>query len=64
MSRFVVVLGAAKDAVQAECETGEYVVIEENNKQALTKLFLEIRPETTPKLIGDVVKQAVKAPPF
>jgi len=28
--------------------------------QALTKLFLETRPETTPKLIGDVVEQIDK----
>lgn len=53
-------LEAAKDTVQAERETGEKVVTEENNKQALTKLFLETRPETTPKLIGDVVEQIDK----
>ncbi|WP_312246359.1 type I restriction endonuclease subunit R [Stutzerimonas nitrititolerans] len=53
-------LQAAKDTVQAERETGEKVVTEEDNKQALTKLFLETRPETTPKLIGDVVEQIDK----
>ncbi|MCP2050961.1 UNVERIFIED_ORG: type I restriction enzyme R subunit [Pseudomonas fluorescens] len=53
-------LEAAKDTVQAERETGEKVVTEEDNKQALTKLFLETRPETTPKLIGDVVEQIDK----
>lgn len=53
-------LDAAKDTVQAERETGEHVVTEEDNKQALTKLFLETRPETTPKLIGDVVEQIDK----
>lgn len=53
-------LDAAKDTVQAERETGDYVVTEEDNKQALTKLFLETRPETTPKLIGDVVEQIDK----
>ncbi|MGL4844360.1 MAG: type I restriction endonuclease subunit R [Aeromonas veronii] len=53
-------LDAAKDSVQAERETGEHVVTEEDNKQALTKLFLETRPETTPKLIGDVVEQIDK----
>ncbi|WNF47374.1 hypothetical protein RHP75_02720 [Pseudomonas sp. SG20056] len=41
-------------------ETGEKVVTEDDNKQALTKLFLETRPETTPKLIGDVVEQIDK----
>lgn len=53
-------LEAAKDTVQAERETGEKVVTEEDNKQALTKLFLETRPQTTPKLIGDVVEQIDK----
>lgn len=53
-------LEAAKDTVQAERETGEKVVTEKDNKQALTKLFLETRPETTPKLIGDVVEQIDK----
>jgi len=53
-------LDAAKDTVQAERETGDPVVTEEDNKQALTKLFLETRPETTPKLIGDVVEQIDK----
>lgn len=53
-------LQAAEDTVQAERETGEKVVTEEDNKQALTKLFLETRPETTPKLIGDVVEQIDK----
>lgn len=53
-------LEAAKDTVRAERETGEKVVTGEDNKQALTKLFLETRPETTPKLIGDVVEQIDK----
>ncbi|MGD7034572.1 type I restriction endonuclease subunit R [Methylotuvimicrobium buryatense] len=53
-------LDAAKETVQAERETGDRVVTEEDNKQALTKLFLETRPETTPKLIGDVVEQIDK----
>ncbi|MNJ30457.1 Type I restriction enzyme [compost metagenome] len=53
-------LDAAKDTVQAERETGDPVVTEADNKQALTKLFLETRPETTPKLIGDVVEQIDK----
>jgi len=53
-------LDAAKDTVQAERETGDPVVTEADNKQALTKLFLETRPETTPKLIGDVVEKIDK----
>lgn len=53
-------LDTAKDTVQAERQTGEKIVTEEDNKQALTKLFLETRPETTPKLIGDVVEQIDK----
>jgi len=53
-------LDAAKDTVQAERETGEHIVTEEDNKQALTKLFLETHPETTPKLIGDMVEQIDK----
>jgi len=53
-------LDAAKDTVHAERETGDPVVTEADNKQALTKLFLETRPETTPKLIGDVVEQIDK----
>ncbi|KUM53399.1 type I restriction endonuclease subunit R [Rheinheimera sp. EpRS3] len=53
-------LDAAKDTVQAERESGDKVVTQEDNKQALTKLFLETRPETTPKLIGDVVEQIDK----
>jgi type I restriction enzyme R subunit len=36
-------LDAAKDTVQSERETGEKIVTEEDNKQALTKLFLETR---------------------
>ena len=53
-------LDAAKDTVQAERESGDKVVTQADNKQALTKLFLETRPETTPKLIGDVVEQIDK----
>ncbi|HDI3295655.1 TPA: HsdR family type I site-specific deoxyribonuclease [Vibrio cholerae] len=53
-------LDTAKDTVQAERETGESPVTQEDNKQALTKLFLETRPESTPKLIGDVVEQIDK----
>lgn len=53
-------LDAAKDTVQAERETGENVVTEEDNIQALTKLFLETRPEATPKIIEDVVEHIDK----
>lgn len=53
-------LDTAKDTVQAERETGESPVTQEDNKQALTKLFIETRPESTPKLIGDVVEQIDK----
>lgn len=53
-------LDTAKDTVQAERETGDSPVTQEDNKQALTKLFLETRPESTPKLIGDVVEQIDK----
>jgi type I restriction enzyme R subunit len=53
-------LDTAKDTVQAERETGDKVVTEADNKQALTQLFLETRPETTPKIIGDVVEQIDK----
>lgn len=53
-------LDIAKDTVQAERETGEAPVTQKDNKQALTKLFLETRPESTPKLIGDVIEQIDK----
>lgn len=53
-------LDAAKDTVQAERETGDHVVTEEDNVQALTKLFLETRPESTPKVIHNVVEQIDK----
>lgn len=46
--------------MQAERETGDPVVTKADNKQALTILFLETRPETTPRLIGDVVEQLDK----
>ncbi|MCL1123407.1 type I restriction endonuclease subunit R [Shewanella surugensis] len=53
-------LDTAKETVQAERETGESPVTKEDNRQALTELFLETRPESTPKLIGDVVEQIDK----
>jgi type I restriction enzyme R subunit len=53
-------LDAAKDTVKAERETGEHPVTEEDNVQALTKLFLETRPGSTPKVIQDVVEQIDK----
>ncbi len=53
-------LDAAKDTVQTERKTGDKVVTEEDNVQALTKLFLETRPDSTPKVIHDVVDQIDK----
>jgi type I restriction enzyme R subunit len=53
-------LDAAKDTVKAERETGEHPVTEDNNIQALTKLFLETRPNSTPKIIQDIVEQIDK----
>lgn len=53
-------LDAAKDTVQAERETGQKIVTEEDNVQALTKLFMETRPNSTPKVIHDVVEQIDK----
>lgn len=53
-------LDTAKDTVQAERETGDSPVTQQDNKQALTKLFMETRPNSTPKLIGDVVEQIDK----
>jgi type I restriction enzyme R subunit len=53
-------LEEAKTAVQLENEAGENLVTENDNKQALTKLFLETRPGSTPKIIGDVVDQIDK----
>jgi type I restriction enzyme R subunit len=53
-------LDAAKDTVKAETQTGEKPVTQEDNKQALTTLFLETRPDSTPKVIKDVVEQIDK----
>lgn len=53
-------LEEAKNTVHTERETGEQVVTEQDNKQALTKLFLATRPDSTPKMIGDVVEQIDK----
>ncbi|MCU7931379.1 MAG: HsdR family type I site-specific deoxyribonuclease [Candidatus Thiodiazotropha sp. (ex Codakia rugifera)] len=53
-------LDAAKDTVRLERETDEKVVTEEDKIQALTKLFLETRPDSTPKVIHDIVKQIDK----
>ena len=53
-------LDAAKDTVQAERETDDKVVTEEGNVQALTKLFMETRPDSTPRVIHDVVEQIDK----
>ncbi|WP_415878546.1 type I restriction endonuclease subunit R [Methylomonas sp. TEB] len=53
-------LDAAKQAVHLERELDEKVVTEEDNIQALTKLFLETRPDSTPKVIQDIVEQIDK----
>lgn len=53
-------LDAAKDTVKAERETGEHPVTEADNIQALTKLFLETRPNHTPRVIHDVVDKIDK----
>ena len=53
-------LEEAKNTVHTERETGEQVVTEKDNKQALTKLFLATRPDSTPKMTGDVVEQIDK----
>ncbi len=53
-------IDTAKDTVIAERESGNHVVTEEDNIQALTKLFLETRPESTPQVIQDVVEQIDK----
>lgn len=53
-------LDAAKEAVHLERKLDEKVVTEEDNIQALTKLFLETRPDSTPKVIQDIVEQIDK----
>ncbi len=53
-------LDAAKETVRLEREQDENVVTERDNIQALTKLFLETRPDKTPKVIEDIVEQIDK----
>ena len=53
-------LDAARDTVRAENKTGDKPVTQEDNKQALTVLFLETRPDSTPKLIENIVTQIDK----
>jgi len=53
-------LDAAKDTVRLERELDEKVVTEEDNIQALTKLFLETRPDSTPQVIQDIVEHIDK----
>ncbi|WBA84394.1 hypothetical protein [Endozoicomonas sp. GU-1] len=48
--------------VDVEHETGDHVVTEEGNKQTLTELFMETRPETTPKLISERSTRLLKPP--
>lgn len=50
-------LETAKETVQAERETGDTPVTELDNKEALTKLFIETRPEKTPDIIRQIVEQ-------
>ena len=50
-------LETAKETVQAERETGDTPVTELDNKKALTKLFIETRPEKTPDIIRQIVEQ-------
>ena len=53
-------LDVAKDSVRLERETEDPIVTEHDNIQALTKLFLETRPESTPRVIQDIVEQIDK----
>ena len=53
-------LDAAKDTVRLERELDEKVVTVEDNIQALTKLFMETRPDRTPQVIQDIVEQIDK----
>lgn len=53
-------LDTAKETVELEKQTGERTVTEEDNVQALTKLFMETRPDRTPKVIQNVVEQIDK----
>lgn len=48
------ILDAARDVVRLENETHEEVV--SDDKQALTAIFLELRNDTTPQIIANVVK--------
>lgn len=53
-------LDAAKETVILERESGEKVVTEEDNIQALTKIFMETKPDKTPQVIHDIVEQIDK----
>lgn len=53
-------LDAAKETVKLERETGENPVTEEDNIQALTKIFMETKPDKTPQVIHDIVEQIDK----
>ncbi len=51
-------LDAARDMVRLENETHEEVI--PDDKQALTEIFLEVRKETTPQIISNVVEDIDK----
>jgi len=53
-------LDAAKETVILERQTGDHPVTEQDNIQALTKIFLETKPDSTPKVIHDIVEQIDK----
>lgn len=53
-------LDAAKETVILERETGDKVVTEDDNIQALTKIFMETKPDKTPQVIHDIVEQIDK----
>jgi type I restriction enzyme R subunit len=51
-------LDAARDMVRLENETHEVVI--PNDKQALTEIFLEIKNDTTPQMVANVVEDIDK----
>lgn len=51
-------LDAAKEMVDLEHETEEQIIPDE--KQALTEIFLEVKSDTTPKIIANVVEDIDK----
>ena len=51
-------LDAAREMVRTEHETDEYVIADD--KQALTEIFLELKTDTTPRIIANVVEDIDK----